>query len=164
MSYSFHSLTRQDVGRNATSSSPLIRTFSNCCFVDISVSFKEKQDHFKLHLTWARGTQFGEGPVLAVHLSECCSEHSAMATYLFDRSGLKHYSRVHLLMPFVKFNGISGRTPELEHLPWTVFIRCVWNILFPIKAPFAKKCSFSDFWIFCLLPSTKSVPMYLVTC
>ena len=60
----------QNVGRNAMSSSPYIKTFSNCYFVDISVSFKEKQHHLKFHLTWARGTQFGEDPVLAVHLSE----------------------------------------------------------------------------------------------
>ena len=63
-----------------------------------------------------------------------------------------------------KINGIWRRTSELEHLPWTAFIRCVWNILFPIKALFAKKCSSSDICIFCLLSSTKSVPMYLVTC
>ena len=68
-----------------------------------------------------------------------CSEHSAMATYLFHRSGLKHYSTIRLLTLCVKFDGISRRTPELEHLPWTAFIRCIWNILFPIKAPFAKK-------------------------
>ena len=42
-------------------------------FVDISVSFKEKQHHFKFHFTWARGTRFGEGPLLAVHLSESVS-------------------------------------------------------------------------------------------
>ena len=64
----------------------------------------------------------------------------------------------------VKFDGISRRTPELEHLPWTAFIRCIWNILFPIKAPFTKKGSFSDLCMFCLLSSTKSAPMYLVTC
>ena len=39
----------------------------------------------------------------------------------------------------VQFDGISGRTLELEHLLWTGFIRCVWNLLCPIKAPFAKK-------------------------
>ena len=87
-----------------------------------------------------------------------------MATYLFHRSGLKHYSTNRLLRLHVKFDGISRRTPELEHLPWTAFIRCIWNILFPIKAPFAKKCSSFDLCIFCLLSSTKSVPMYLVTC
>ena len=68
-----------------------------------------------------------------------CSEHSAMATYLLHRSGLKHYNTVHLLTLRVKFDGISWRTPKLEHLPWTAFIRCIWNLLFPIKAPFAKK-------------------------
>ena len=68
-----------------------------------------------------------------------CWECSAMATYLFHRSGLKHYSTIHLLTLRVKFDGISRRTPKLEHLPWTAFICCVWNILFPIKAPFAKK-------------------------
>ena len=68
-----------------------------------------------------------------------CSEHSAMATYLFHRSGLKHYSTIRLLTLRVKFDGIWPRTPELEHLPWTAFIRCIWNVLFPITAPFAKK-------------------------
>ena len=93
-----------------------------------------------------------------------CSEHSAMATYLFHHSGLKHYSTIRLLTLRVKFDGIWQSTPELKHLPRTAFIRCNWNILFPIKAPFAKKCSSSDLWIFCLLSSTKPVPMYLVTC
>ena len=36
--------------------------------------------------------------------------------------------------------------------------------LFTIKAPFAKKFSFSNLCIFCLLSSTKSVLMHLVTC
>ena len=76
----------------------------------------------------------------------------------------QNYSTIRLLTLRVKFDGISRRTLELEHLPWTAFIRCIWNILFPIKAPFAKKCSSSDLCIFCLLSSTKSVPMYLVTC
>ena len=67
-----------------------------------------------------------------------CSEISAMATYLFHRSGLKHYSTIRLITLRVKFDGISRKTPDLEHLPWTVFIRCIWNILCPIKAPFAK--------------------------
>ena len=42
--------------------------------------------------------------------------------------------------------------------------RCIWNILFPIKAPFAKQMLL--FWSlhFCLLSSTKSVPVYLLTC
>ena len=61
------------VRRIATSSSPYIKTFSNCYFVDTSASFKEKQHHFKFHFTWARGTQFGKGPVLAVHLSKSIS-------------------------------------------------------------------------------------------
>ena len=68
-----------------------------------------------------------------------CSELSDMATYLFYRSGLKHYSTIRLLTLRVKCDGISQRTPELEHLPRTAFIRCVWKILFPIKAPFAKR-------------------------
>ena len=34
---------------------------------------QEKQHHFKFHLTWTRGTQFGEGLVLAMHLSESVS-------------------------------------------------------------------------------------------
>ena len=76
----------------------------------------------------------------------------------------QNYSTIRLLTLRVKFDGISRRTPELKHLPRTAFIRCIWNILFPIKAPFAKKCSSSDLCIFCLLSSTKSVPMYLVTC
>ena len=75
-----------------------------------------------------------------------------------------NYSTIRLLTMRVKFDGISPRTPELEHLPWTAFIRCIWQILFPITAPFAKKGSFSDLCIFRLLSSTKSVPMYLLTC
>ena len=73
VSCSLHALKRQNEGRNSTSSSLSIKTFSNCYFVDISVSFKEKQHHFKFHPTWARGAQFGEGSVLAVHLSESVS-------------------------------------------------------------------------------------------
>ena len=68
-----------------------------------------------------------------------CSELSDMATCLFHRSGLKHYSTIRLLTLRVKFDGISRRTPELEHLPWTALIRCIWNTLFPVKAPFVKK-------------------------
>ena len=132
-SYSLHALMRQNVGRNATSSSPYIKTFSNCYSVDISVSFKEKQHPFQFYLTWARGTQFGEGPVLAVHLAESVSPFARnvrpwQPTHLFHRSRLKHYSTIRLLTLRVKFDGISRRTPELEHLPWTAFIRCVWNI------------------------------------
>ena len=50
----------------------------------------------------------------------------------------QNYSTIRLLMLRVRFDGIWPRTPELEHLPRTAFIRCVWNLLFPIKAPFAK--------------------------
>ena len=76
----------------------------------------------------------------------------------------QNYTTIRLLRLLVKFDGIWRRTPELEHLPWTAFIRCVWKILFPVTAPSAKKFSFSDLCRFCLLSSTKSVPMYLVTC
>ena len=92
------------------------------------------------------------------------SERSAMATYLFHRSGLKHCSTIRPLKLRVIFDGISRRIPELKHLSWTAFIRCIWNTLFTVKAPFAKKCSSSDLCILCLLSSPKSVPMYLVTC
>ena len=51
----------------------------------------------------------------------------------------RNYSTIRLLTLRVKFDEISRRTPELEHLPWTAFIRCIWSILFPIEAPFAKK-------------------------
>ena len=87
-----------------------------------------------------------------------CPECSAMATYLFHRSGLKHYSTIRLLTPRVKFDGIWRRTLELEHLPWTVFIRCVWNILFPIKAtPSWKNAPFLIFAFFvCFLPQNQS--------
>ena len=89
----------------------------------------------KMYAIWRRsriGSAFGRvrQPI--------CSELSAMATYLFHRSGLKHYSTIRLLTPRVKFDGISRRTLELEHLPWTAFIRCIWNTLFPIKSPFVK--------------------------
>ena len=50
----------------------------------------------------------------------------------------QNYSSIRLLTLRVKFDGISQRTPELEHLPWTAFIRCILNRLFPIKASFAK--------------------------
>ena len=67
----------------------------------------------------------------------------------------QNYTTIRLLTLCVKFDGIWRRTPELEHLPWTAFIRCVWKILSPIKAPFAKKMLL--FWSlhFCLLSSTK---------
>ena len=76
----------------------------------------------------------------------------------------QNYSTICLLTLRVKFGGIWRRTSELEHLPWIAFIRCIWKILFPIKAPFPKRMLL--FWSlhFCLLSSTKSVPMYLVTC
>ena len=60
-------------GKKCDKFQSLYQTFLNCYFVEISVSFKEKQHHFKFHLTWARDTQFGEGPVLAGHLSESVS-------------------------------------------------------------------------------------------
>ena len=62
-----------------------------------------------------------------------------MEANLFHRSGLKHYSTIRLLTLSVKFVGISRRTSKLEHLPWTGFIRCIWNTLFPFKALFAKQ-------------------------
>ena len=68
-----------------------------------------------------------------------CSELSDMEANLFHTSVLKHYSTIRPLTLSVKFDGISPRTSELEHLPWTAFIRCIWKILFPIRAPFAKK-------------------------
>ena len=74
-----------------------------------------------------------------------CWECSAMATYLFHSSGLELYSTIRLLTLRVKFDGISRKTPELEHLPWTEFIRCIWNVLFPIKAPSRKNASFLIF-------------------
>ena len=76
----------------------------------------------------------------------------------------QNYSTIRLLTLRVKFDGISQRTPEPEHLSWTAFIRCVWIILFPITAPFAKKILLFWSFHFCLLSSTNSVPMYLVTC
>ena len=160
MFYSLHALTSQNVGRNATSASPYIKTFSNCYSVDKSVSFEERQHHSKFHLTWARGTQFGEGLVLAVHLSESVSPFARNFRpwqHLFHRSGLKHYSTIRLLTLCVKFDGISPIIPELEHLPWTGFIRCIWNILCSIKAPFAKtNAPFLIFAFFvCFLPQNQ---------
>ena len=132
----------QNGGRNATSSSPYAKTFSNCCFVDISVSFKEKQHHLKFHLTWARGTQFGEDPVLAVPLFQSVSPFAQNVRpwqrICSTAQGLKLYCKIRLLTPCVKLDGISRRTLELEHLPWRAFIRCVWKILCPITTPFAK--------------------------
>ena len=96
------------------------------------------------------------GSALAWICQPIYSELWDMATYLFHRSVLKHYSTIRLLTLSVKFDGISRRTPELEHLPWTAFIRCIWNILSPLKAPFAKKCSSSDLCIFvCFLPQNQ---------
>ena len=151
------------------SSSPYITTFWHCYFVDICISFLQGKttplqvpSHMgKRCAIWQRSRV---GSALVRVCQPICSELSAMTTHLFHRSGLKHYSTIRLLTLYVKFNGISQRTPEMEHLPWTAFTRCIWNTLFPIKAPFAKKCSFSDLCIFCLLSSTNSVPMYLVTC
>ena len=91
-----------------------------------------------------------------------CSERSAMATYLFHSSGLKHYSTIRLLTLRVKFNGIWRRTLELERLPWTAFIRCIWNTMYSFSYPSRKNASFSDLYIFCLLSSTKSVPICLL--
>ena len=51
---------------------------------------------------------------------------------------VQNYSTIRLLTLCVKFDGIWWRTPELKHLPWTAFIRCIWEILLPIKAPFVK--------------------------
>ena len=56
-----------------------------------------------------------------------------------------------------------------EHRSWSI---CREQRLFAVfekysvlsKHPSPKKCSSSDLCIFCLLSSTKSVPMYLVTC
>ena len=45
-----------------------------------------------------------------------CWERSTMATYQLHRPGLKHYSTIRLLTRSVKFDGISQKTPELEHL------------------------------------------------
>ena len=72
-----------------------------------------------------------------------------------------NYSTTRLLLLSVKFDGIWRGTLELEHLPWTAFIPCIWKILLAINAPFAKKMLL---YIFCLLSSTKSVTMYLITC
>ena len=67
-----------------------------------------------------------------------------------------NYSTIRLLTLRIKFGGISRRTLELEHLSWTAFIRCIWNTLFPIKAPFTKKCSSFDLCIFvCFLPQSQ---------
>ena len=67
----------------------------------------------KRHAIWWRSPI---GSALVRVPQPICSECSAMATYLFHRSGLKHYSRIGLLTLRVKFDGISWRTPELEHL------------------------------------------------
>ena len=75
-----------------------------------------------------------------------CSSPSAYLLGTFGQGNVsippfsaQTYSTIRLLTLRVKFDGISRRTPELEHLPWTAFIRCIWNILFPIKAPFREK-------------------------
>ena len=90
----------------------------------------------KRYVIWRRSRI---GSALVRVRQPICSEHSAMPTFLFHRSGLKHYSTVRLLTPCVKFDEIWRRTPELEHLSWTAFIGCIWKILCPIKALFAKK-------------------------
>ena len=168
MFYSFHALTRQNVGRNATRFKSLYQNIFKLLFCG-HVSLLQRHTTLlqipphmgKRYAIWRRSRI---GSALVRVRQPICSECSAMATYLFHRSGLKHYSTIRLLTLCVKFDGISQRTPEMEHLPWTTFIRCVWNILFPIKAPFAKNMLL--FWSlhFCLLSSTKSVPIYLLTC
>ena len=60
----------------------------------------------------------------------------------------QNYSTIRLLRLRVKFDGISPRTPQLEHLLWTAFIRCIWNTLFPIKALFTKNAPFLIFAFF----------------
>ena len=86
------------------------------------------------------------------------SERSAMATYLFHRFGLKNYSTIRLLTLGVKFDGISPRTPELEHLPWTAFIRCVWKYTLSYHSTLREKnARFLIFAFFvCLLPQNQS--------
>ena len=151
---------RQNVGRNATSSSPYIKTFWECYFVDISVSFKEKQHHFKLHPHMGQKIR----NLAKVPYWQCtCPSPSAHLLGIFGHGSTSvpsaqssNYDKIRLLTLGVKFDGIWRRTPELEHLPWTAFIRCIWNILFPIKAPFAEKTALLIFAFFvCFLPQNQ---------
>ena len=88
----FYALTRQNGGRNTTSSGPYIKTFSNCYFVDMSVSFKRKTTPLqnppqmgKRYAIWRRSRI---GSALVRVRQPICSERSIMAIYLFHRSKL----------------------------------------------------------------------------
>ena len=67
----------------------------------------------KRYPIWRR---FPIGSALVRVRQPICSELSAMATNLFHRSGFRHYSKIRLLTLRVKFDRISRKTPELEHL------------------------------------------------
>ena len=93
-----------------------------------------------------------------------CLSPSAHLLGTFDHGNIpipllraQNYSTVRLLTLRVKFDGIARRTSELEHLPWTAFIRCIRNMLFPIKASFAKNnAPFLIFAFFvCFLPQNQ---------
>ena len=70
----------------------------------------------------------------------------------------QNYSTIRLLTLRVKFDGIWRRTPELEHLPWTAFIRCVWNIILSYQSSLREKnAPFLIFAFFvCFLPKISS--------
>ena len=127
----------------------------------------------KNNITWNPISHGQEVPNLAkVPCWQCtCPSRSAHSLGTFGHGNIfilplraQYYSTIRLLTLRVKFDGIWRRTPELEHLPWTAFIGCFWIYSFLSRHPSWKKCSFSDLCIFCLLSSTKTVQMCLVTC
>ena len=130
---------------------------------------QRKQHHFSSHLTWARGTQFGEGPVLAGHLSESVSPFARNF-----RPWQHIYSTAQGSNTIVQF--VSQRYVyslmeyHQEHRSWST---CREQRSFAVfetysllsRHPSRKKCfSFSDPCIFGLLSSTKSAPMQRITC
>ena len=56
------------------------------------------------------------------------------------------------------------KVAQISGVQFTSCCRCIEIYSFLSKHPLRKTCSSSDLCIFCLLSSTKSVPMYLVTC
>ena len=109
VSYSLHSLTSQNVGKNATSSSPYIKTFSNCYFVDISVSVTENN-------TTSNSTSHGQEVrnLAKVPCWQCsCPNQSTHLLGTFGHGNIsipplraQNFSTIRLLTLRVKFDGI----------------------------------------------------------
>ena len=111
-------------------------------------------------LTWARGTQFGEGLVLAVHLFESFSPFARNVRpwqHLYSTSQGSNYNKIRLQTLRVKLMEY-----DQEHRSWSTCreqrLLAVFEIhSFLSEHALRKNCSFSDLCLFCLLSSTKSV-------